>query len=136
MSIWLDTRGASVLAVGICARCSRKVRYVDLLPDPNYPALFVCKEDLDEFDPWRLPSIQTENIALRHPRPDTPLYGPNNATNNTISTEGGPVGSPNGLPSGSASSGVIPLGYTQQDTLMIEDPEADKYSDGPGLLSL
>jgi hypothetical protein len=30
----------------------------------------VCKEDLDKFDPWRLPAIQTENIALRFPRPD------------------------------------------------------------------
>jgi hypothetical protein len=30
----------------------------------------VCKEDMDEFDPWRLPAIQTENIALRFPRPD------------------------------------------------------------------
>jgi hypothetical protein len=30
----------------------------------------VCKEDLDNFDPWRLPAIQTENIALRFPRPD------------------------------------------------------------------
>jgi hypothetical protein len=30
----------------------------------------VCKEDKDNFDPWRLPAIQTENIALRFPRPD------------------------------------------------------------------
>lgn len=30
----------------------------------------VCKDDLDQFDPWRLPARQTENIALRFPRPD------------------------------------------------------------------
>jgi hypothetical protein len=40
------------------------------MPDPNFPGMRVCKEDLDQFDPWRLPAIQTENIALRFPRPD------------------------------------------------------------------
>jgi hypothetical protein len=40
------------------------------MPDPNFPGMRVCKEDLDNFDPWRLPAIQTENIALRFPRPD------------------------------------------------------------------
>lgn len=33
----------------------------------------VCKDDLDKFDPWRLPAIQTENIALRFPRPDVSI---------------------------------------------------------------
>jgi hypothetical protein len=33
----------------------------------------VCKVDLDQFDPWRLPAIQTENIALRFPRPDVSI---------------------------------------------------------------
>ena len=40
------------------------------MPDPNFPGMRVCKDDLDNFDPWRLPAIQTENIALRFPRPD------------------------------------------------------------------
>jgi hypothetical protein len=40
------------------------------MPDPNFPGMRVCKEDLDNFDPWRLPALQTENIALRFPRPD------------------------------------------------------------------
>lgn len=70
MSVYLDTRGNSVLSIGICDRCSRKMAYVDLYPDPNFPGMRVCKEDLDEFDPWRLPALQTENIALRFPRPD------------------------------------------------------------------
>ena len=68
--VYLDTRGNSVLSVAICDRCSRKFAYTDLMPDPNFPAMRVCKEDMDEFDPWRLPAIQTENIALRFPRPD------------------------------------------------------------------
>lgn len=44
--------------------------YTDLMPDPNFPGMRVCKEDLDNFDPWRLPARQTENITLRFPRPD------------------------------------------------------------------
>jgi len=96
----------------------------------------VCSYDLDVYDPWRLPFLPADNhISLRFPRPDQPLYGPRNATNNTISTQGAPNGSPNGLPGG-ASGNQVPLAYAQQDTLMIEDPEADKFSDGPGLLSL
>jgi hypothetical protein len=40
------------------------------MPDPNFPGMRVCKDDKDNFDPWRLPALQTENIALRFPRPD------------------------------------------------------------------
>jgi hypothetical protein len=70
MPIYIDTRGNSVLSVAICDRCNRKFAYVDLMPDPNFPGMRVCKDDLDQFDPWRLPAIQPENITLRHPRPD------------------------------------------------------------------
>jgi hypothetical protein len=73
MPIYIDTRGNSVLSVAICDRCNRKFAYVDLMPDPNAPGMRVCKEDLDEYDPWRLPAIQPENITLRHPRPDVSL---------------------------------------------------------------
>lgn len=73
MSVFLDTRGKSTLAIAICGRCSRKFPYDDLMPDPNIPGLRVCKDDLDEYDPYRLPARQTENITLRFPRPDTPL---------------------------------------------------------------
>jgi len=73
MPVYLDTRGNTVLSVAICDRCSRKFAYVDLMPDPNFPGMRVCKADLDKFDPWRLPAIQTENIALRFPRPDVSI---------------------------------------------------------------
>jgi hypothetical protein len=43
------------------------------MPDPNFPGMRVCKDDLDKFDPWRLPARQTENIALRFPRPDVSI---------------------------------------------------------------
>jgi hypothetical protein len=71
MPIYLDTRGNSVLSVAVCDRCRKKFAYTDLYPDPNFPGMRVCKDDLDNFDPWRLPARQTENIALRFPRPDT-----------------------------------------------------------------
>jgi len=73
MPVYLDTRGNSVLSVAICDRCSRKFAYTDLMPDPNFPGMRVCAEDKDNFDPWRLPAIQTENIALRFPRPDVSI---------------------------------------------------------------
>lgn len=70
MPIYIDTSGNSVLSVAVCDRCSRKFAYTDLMPDPNFPGMRVCKDDLDNFDPWRLPALQTESIALRFPRPD------------------------------------------------------------------
>lgn len=73
MPVYLDTRGNSVLSVAVCDRCNRKFAYTELMPDPNYPGMRVCKDDLDQFDPWRLPAIQTENIALRFPRPDVSI---------------------------------------------------------------
>ena len=86
MPIYLDTRGNSVLSVAICDRCNRKFAYTDLMPDPNFPGMRVCKDDLDKFDPWRLPARQTENIALRFPRPDVSIA----LQNNLLDTEGDP----------------------------------------------
>lgn len=84
MSVYLDTRGNSVLSIAVCDRCNRKMAYVDLYPDPNFPGMRVCKADLDNFDPWRLPARQTENIALRFPRPDVSIA----LTPNEIQTQG------------------------------------------------
>jgi len=103
MPIYLDTRGNSVLAVAVCDRCNRKFPYVELMPDPNFPGMRVCKDDLDKFDPWRLPARQTENIALRFPRPDVsvatgPIGGNQLLTengfqnNNSIFVTGQPAG--------------------------------------------
>lgn len=73
MPAFIDTRGESKLAIGICGRCSCKFPYTRLRPDPNYPGVLVCDDDIDELDPWRLPSRETENITLDHPRPDLTL---------------------------------------------------------------
>ena len=89
MPVYLDTRGNSVLSVAICDRCSRKFAYTDLMPDPNFPGMRVCAADKDNFDPWRLPAIQTENIALRFPRPDVSIAtGP--IGGNELQTQGAP----------------------------------------------
>lgn len=93
MPVYIDTRGNSVLSVAICDRCSRKFAYVDLMPDPNFPGMRVCKDDLDNFDPWRLPAIQTENIALRFPRPDQDIA----RRDSQLLTEGNPNGAGDSL---------------------------------------
>lgn len=85
MPVYLDTRGNTVLSVAVCDRCNRKFAYVDLMPDPNFPGMRVCKDDLDNYDPWRLPARQTENIALRFPRPDVSVA----LTPNELLTENG-----------------------------------------------
>ena len=68
--LYVDTLGQSVLSVAVCDRCSRKMAYTMLRPDPNSPGLMVCPDDYDQYDPWRLAARQTETITLRHPRPD------------------------------------------------------------------
>jgi len=80
MPIFLDTRGESVLGVGICDRCSRKFPLTKLYSDPNTPGLKVCEDDLDEYDPYRLASREVENIALPFVRPDVLLEGTSEAT--------------------------------------------------------
>ncbi len=73
MSIYLDTRGRSSIAIAICDRCKRKFSITELMSDPNSPGLRVCREDVDDLDPYRLPSRQPDNITLQFVRPDAPL---------------------------------------------------------------
>ena len=73
MGLFLDTRGMAYQGIGICDRCSRKFPIVELMPDPNYPGLRVCRVDVDELDPYRLPARQTEKITLPFVRPDIPI---------------------------------------------------------------
>jgi hypothetical protein len=73
MSIYLDTRGKSNIGIGICDRCSRKFSLTELMSDPNSPGLRVCREDLDQLDPYRLPPRQPDTITLPFVRPDTPI---------------------------------------------------------------
>ena len=71
MPIFLDTRGLTSVAIGVCDRCKMKRAYVDLGSDPNFPGLRVCNQGCaDQIDPYRLPARKTERINLRFPRPD------------------------------------------------------------------
>jgi len=85
MAIFLDTTGNTTLGIGTCARCWRKFPIGELLSDPNSPGLKVCIDDLDDFDPYRLPARVTEDITLPFYRPDEGL------------TAGGPIPSVNAL---------------------------------------
>ncbi len=73
MSIYLDTRGKSSLAIAICDRCKRKFSITELMSDPNAPGLRVCRLDVDDLDPYRLPQRQSDQITLQFTRPDAPL---------------------------------------------------------------
>lgn len=76
MGAYLDTRGLAQISIGICGRCSLKFPSVDLMPDPNSPGLMVCRDDVDDYDPYRLPPRETEVITLEFVRPDEPLDVP------------------------------------------------------------
>ena len=73
MSIYLDPTGEPTYGSGLCARCSRKFPLAQLQPDPNYPALMVCSDDVDDYDPYRLAPRQPDQIVLPFVRPDLSL---------------------------------------------------------------
>lgn len=76
MPLYLDTRGLPILGIGICARCCFKFPLVELHPDPNSPGLMVCKADLDQYDPYRLPPPPADKFNLPFTRPDAVLEPP------------------------------------------------------------
>jgi hypothetical protein len=73
MSIYIDPTGEPTYGIGLCARCSRKFPLAKLQPDPNYPALMVCSDDVDDYDPYRLAPRQPDQIVLPFVRPDLTL---------------------------------------------------------------
>lgn len=74
MPLYLDTRGNSSVAIGICDRCKMKWPIGHLVSDVNYPGLRVCKDTCaDLFDPYRLPARRPEDITVQFPRPEEPL---------------------------------------------------------------
>lgn len=73
MARFINTRGRSTLAVGICDRSRRKVPLEKLVEDPNVPGLRVLPQDRDEFDPYRLPPPAADHITLRFTRPEQKL---------------------------------------------------------------
>lgn len=61
--------------IAICDRCSCKRPWKSLISDGNSPGLMVCSDGdcRDPKNPWRLPPIKPDRIALKWSRPDTPL---------------------------------------------------------------
>jgi len=41
------------------------------MQDPNYPNLMVCRDDSDDYDPYRLAPRAPDQIVLPFVRPDT-----------------------------------------------------------------
>ena len=73
MPRYLPPKGSGHVAITVCGRCNLKVYYDDLVEDRNVPGLWVCTDCCDEKDPYKLPARRTEDITLRHPRPDEEL---------------------------------------------------------------
>ena len=73
MSKFVDPTGHATFGVAICARCSRKFPLDELYDDPNAVGLKVCKDDLDDYDPYRLAARVGEDVALPFTRPDEPI---------------------------------------------------------------
>lgn len=73
MSRFTDVRGEPTFGVALCARCSRKFKLAELRPDPNFPALMVCRDDQDEYDPYRLAPRGEDRVTLPFVRPDEPI---------------------------------------------------------------
>lgn len=76
MTRFIDPTGHSTYGIGVCARCYRKFPLDRLMDDPNYPGLKVCKDDIDDYDPYRLPAREPDNINLEFVRPDVPIPQP------------------------------------------------------------
>lgn len=70
MSIFIDPTGSSTYGVALCARCSRKFRLEELSPDNNAPGLMVCRDDNDDYDPYRLAPRAEDQVVLPFVRPD------------------------------------------------------------------
>jgi hypothetical protein len=73
------------------------------MSDPNFPGMRVCKDDVDNFDPWRLPARQTENISLRFPRPDVSIA----RTDSQILTQNGNSFFIDGVPPAAGAQGDL-----------------------------
>lgn len=105
MGMYIDTRGLAVISVGICGRCSLKFPTVDLMPDPNSPGLLVCRYDVDDYDPYRLPPREVEDITLEFVRPDDVLQS-------TTVAPGTPAWPTSSLPGGQGAAQLPTNGNT------------------------
>lgn len=113
MPRFIDPEGRSTFGIGICARCARKFSLDDLYSDPNSPGLKVCVEDMDQYDPYRLPPPPSDQIALRFNRPDSDL------------STGGPIPNPVSLFGVRATGENMDLRVTSSGDLRVITPISD-----------
>lgn len=73
MPRYINTRGNASLAIAVCDRCKFKFPLVELMEDGNSPGLRVCLACRDDYDPYRLPTREPEDVTLQYPRPEEPL---------------------------------------------------------------
>lgn len=73
MAKFLNTKGRSVLAIGLCDRCQRKFPIEELFIDGDSPGLRVCRADWDALDPYKLAAPPEDDITLKFVRPEQPL---------------------------------------------------------------
>ena len=71
MSRFIDPGGQSTFGIALCGRCSRKFPLGELFSDPNSPGLMVCRDDIDDYDPYRLSPRAEDQVVLPFTRPDT-----------------------------------------------------------------
>ena len=78
MAKFIDPTGRPSYGIGLCARCGIKFPLDELFDDPNYPGLKVCKknDDMDDYDPYRLPALEPDQIVLDFVRPDLAIPAP------------------------------------------------------------
>ena len=70
MPLYLDTRGNTVVSVGICDRCKFKMPVSEMVTDPNSPGLRLHEHCRDNYDPYRLAPRGPDQVTIQHPRPD------------------------------------------------------------------
>lgn len=81
MPLYLPVKLQPTATIAVCDRHHRKVYLSQLRADGNSPGLRACTKCWDTKcwgtkDSWRLPARKTENISVRHPRPDTDIAAP------------------------------------------------------------
>lgn len=72
MGLYLPVNLKGSCAIACCARCGFKYQMTELVQDPNTKA-WVCEKCQDQYDPYRMPARQPENISLTHPRSDADI---------------------------------------------------------------
>lgn len=112
----------------ICDRCKLRKAYDELRADGNSPGLRVCEKCWDPIDPWRLAPRRTEDITLRHPRPDIRL-------DDFILADDASIAPPPPLPPPPLPPGGVLVFEEPFDTLTVVTTRFSTETDGTGAVA-